>query len=202
MPPSHEDRVQIKPTAHLTVCHTMNIMEALERPPPSGYPPPSAALSETTTASSDVAVGAATSPPRPAPPPLGPLETSLQTYGQTDAFPPLPSVASHRSLPSPRTGRSQSLAIKRKPLSSTASPIATRYSTRDYLEAVKQLPRPEQRFSRSCSLDSPTLYEFPDGRNLLAAGLLSSRGSTASSGPSQPYVSMQLSHSPSFRMAK
>ncbi|KAK0631949.1 hypothetical protein B0T14DRAFT_387313, partial [Immersiella caudata] len=91
-------------------------------------------------------------------------------------------------LPSPRTGRSQSLAIKRKPLSSTASPIATRYSTRDYLDAVKRFPRPEQRFSRSCSLDSPTLYEFPDRQTLLATGLLSSRGSTVASGPSQPYT--------------
>src|SRR6185295_4507141 len=109
--------------------------------------------------------------PRPAPPPLGPhhTETERETYDQTDAFPPLPSLVT-QSLPANRTARSKSLAIKRKPLSSTASPIATRYSsaTRDYLDAY-QLPRPEQRFSRSCSLDSPTLYEFPNGRSLLPA---------------------------------
>jgi hypothetical protein len=191
-PTSHEDREQIRPS----VCHTMNTMEALQRPPPSGHPAPSAALSETTTASPGVAIGGPASPPRPAPPPLGPLQTSLQTHDQTDAFPPLPSVPAshHHSLPSPRSGRSQSLAIKRKPLSSTASPIATRYSTRDYLDPVKRFPRPEQRFSRSCSLDSPTLYEFPDRQTLVATGLLlSSHGSTASVEPSQPYVTMPLS---------
>ncbi|KAH8676255.1 hypothetical protein BX600DRAFT_197710 [Xylariales sp. PMI_506] len=50
--------------------------------------------------------------------------------------------------------------IRRKPLSSSASPIATRYSSGEYLAIAKALPRPEHRFSRSFSVDSPTLYEF------------------------------------------
>ncbi|KAI1102350.1 hypothetical protein F4804DRAFT_313286 [Jackrogersella minutella] len=52
-------------------------------------------------------------------------------------------------------------SIRRKPVSSTASPIATRYSAGEYLNLAKDLPRPEQRFSRSFSVDSPTVYEFP-----------------------------------------
>ncbi|KAI0152169.1 hypothetical protein F4776DRAFT_600289 [Hypoxylon sp. NC0597] len=52
-------------------------------------------------------------------------------------------------------------SIRRKPLSSTASPIATRYSSGEYLAITKGLPRPDQRFSRSFSVDSPTVYEFP-----------------------------------------
>ncbi|KAK3362219.1 hypothetical protein B0T25DRAFT_425 [Lasiosphaeria hispida] len=147
----------------------MYTMAALD--PPRGHTP-----SDTTSASPPAA------PRRPAPPPLGPLET----HGQADAFPPLPNLPATYSLPSPRAGRSKSLAIKRKPLSSTASPLATRYSTRDYLEAISQYPRPEQRFSRSCSLDSPTLYEFPDHRSLVAAGLLKSSDSASSSEASQP----------------
>ncbi|KAF3061429.1 hypothetical protein GL218_03694 [Daldinia childiae] len=52
-------------------------------------------------------------------------------------------------------------SIRRKPLSSTASPIATRYSSGEYLAIAKGLPGPDQRFSRSFSVDSPTVYEFP-----------------------------------------
>lgn len=54
-------------------------------------------------------------------------------------------------------------SIRRKPLSSTASasPIAARYSSGEYLTIAKGLPRPEQRFSRSFSVDSPTVYDFP-----------------------------------------
>ncbi|KAI1764277.1 hypothetical protein GGR53DRAFT_494506 [Hypoxylon sp. FL1150] len=52
-------------------------------------------------------------------------------------------------------------SIRRKPLSSTASPVATRYSSGEYLAITKGLPKPDQRFSRSFSLDSPTVYDFP-----------------------------------------
>ena len=53
-------------------------------------------------------------------------------------------------------------SIRRKPLSSTASAIATRYSSGEHLaNAVKGLPRPEQRYDRAFSVDSPTVYEFP-----------------------------------------
>ncbi|CAJ2512820.1 Uu.00g009390.m01.CDS01 [Anthostomella pinea] len=50
--------------------------------------------------------------------------------------------------------------IRRKPLSSTASPIATRYSSGEYL-AIVNLPRPDHRYDRSFSVDSPTVYHFP-----------------------------------------
>ncbi|KAI0126008.1 hypothetical protein BJ170DRAFT_583727 [Xylariales sp. AK1849] len=50
--------------------------------------------------------------------------------------------------------------IRRKPLSSSASPIVTRYSSGEYLTIARGLPRPEQRYSRSYSVDSPTVYEF------------------------------------------
>ncbi|OTB19792.1 hypothetical protein K445DRAFT_313566 [Daldinia sp. EC12] len=52
-------------------------------------------------------------------------------------------------------------SIRRKPLSSTASSIATRYSSGEYLAFAKGLPGPDHRFSRSFSVDSPTVYEFP-----------------------------------------
>ncbi|KAI1470868.1 uncharacterized protein F4812DRAFT_281706 [Daldinia caldariorum] len=52
-------------------------------------------------------------------------------------------------------------SIRRKPLSSTASSIATRYSSGEYLAFAKGPPGPDHRFSRSFSVDSPTVYEFP-----------------------------------------
>jgi hypothetical protein len=52
-------------------------------------------------------------------------------------------------------------AIRRKPLSSTASPIASRYSSGEHLSVGKDFPTPDQRYSRSQSVDSPTVYEFP-----------------------------------------
>ncbi|KAI2621225.1 hypothetical protein GGR54DRAFT_93280 [Hypoxylon sp. NC1633] len=78
-----------------------------------------------------------------------------------DAVPALPVSRNTRGLvidssAIPRPVRS----IRRKPLSSTASPIATRYSSGEYLTIAKGLPGPEQRFSRSFSVDSPTVYEF------------------------------------------
>lgn len=55
--------------------------------------------------------------------------------------------------------------IRRKPLSKTASPIATRYSSGDYLATVvKSLPKPEQRYDRAYSVDSPTVYDFPQAQ--------------------------------------
>ncbi|KAL2132303.1 hypothetical protein VTI74DRAFT_3966 [Chaetomium olivicolor] len=143
---------------------------------------------DTPTASSEVAP--APHPPRPVPHPLslGPRET----HDQTDAFPELPPVPSKRPLPSPRSGRSMSLAqisgpIKRKPLSSTASPAAVRFSKgAAYTDIIADLSRPEQRFARSCSLDSPTLYEFPDHRSLLATSSLNAVSWPASPDGSQP----------------
>lgn len=95
-------------------------------------------------------------------------EETLDQLETDHQFPPLPTISDQRPIPSPSKGRSQSLAytpapIKRKPLSSSASPLATRFSSpgKGYLDIIRDLPRPESRFSRSCSLDSPTLYEFP-----------------------------------------
>ena len=56
--------------------------------------------------------------------------------------------------------------IKRKPLSATASPSAVRYSNTSSSSTTSpptfiDLPQPDQRFSRSYSIDSPTLYEYP-----------------------------------------
>jgi hypothetical protein len=152
---------------------------------------------DTPIASSQVAP--ARLPPRPVP---------LETHDHTDAFPELPPVPPKHPLPSPRSGRSLSLAqlsgpIKRKPLSSTASPAAVRFSKgAAYADALADLPRPEQRFARSCSLDSPTLYEFPDHRSLLAtASSLNTVDWPASPDASQPYVCFLTRSSCSKRFA-
>lgn len=53
--------------------------------------------------------------------------------------------------------------IKRKPLSSTASALATRFSQSSATTAWPahiDLPTPNRRFSRSTSIDSPTIYEY------------------------------------------
>jgi hypothetical protein len=66
-------------------------------------------------------------------------------------------------VPVSRNIRATSLAIRRKPLPPTASPLVTRHLSRDYQEIAPLAPlsKPETRFSRSYSVDSPTLYEFP-----------------------------------------
>ncbi|GJC86986.1 hypothetical protein ColLi_09824 [Colletotrichum liriopes] len=91
-----------------------------------------------------------------------------------------PNRDSHRPAaspsPSPGRTRSQTLpvvtptfntakAIKRKPLSSTASQLAASYgsgSTTPSVLSPSDFPAPDTRFSRSYSVDSPTLYEYPD----------------------------------------
>ncbi|KAK1508304.1 uncharacterized protein CCOS01_15965 [Colletotrichum costaricense] len=85
--------------------------------------------------------------------------------------------------PSPGRTRSQTLpvqvitptfnpakAIKRKPLSSTASQLAASYGTGSgsstpSILSPSAFAAPETRFSRSYSVDSPTLYEFSDSNN-------------------------------------
>lgn len=151
---------------------------------------------ETPTASSEVA-SAGLSPP-PSPP-------SAPARNETDAFPdlplpPPPPPPPRHTLPSSRSGRSLSLAqlsgpVKRKPLSSTASPAAVRFSkgAAAYANILADLPRPEQRFARSCSLDSPTLYEFPDHRSFLETSSLNTVvDSPESPSSSRPYVSSLL----------
>ncbi|KAH9903914.1 hypothetical protein F4778DRAFT_72206 [Xylariomycetidae sp. FL2044] len=78
-----------------------------------------------------------------------------------DDVPPLPVNRNTRKLVIDSAAAVLPPSIRRKPLSSTASPIATRYSSGEYLSIVKDLPRPEQRYSRSFSVDSPTVYDFP-----------------------------------------
>ncbi|KAI1817782.1 hypothetical protein GGS20DRAFT_455040 [Poronia punctata] len=86
------------------------------------------------------------------PPPLNTSQaSSVSSPGDTNGL----NIAARVTVPA-------ALPIRRKPLSSTASPIATRYSSGEYLASVvKDLPRPEQRYDRSFSVDSPTVYEFP-----------------------------------------
>jgi len=87
--------------------------------------------------------------------PTAPAFTSASSVSGTSQAAQLP------SLPNSRNVRSKSLAIRRKPLAPTASPLATKYTSRDYLEIGQPAGKPETRFSRSYSVDSPTLYEFP-----------------------------------------
>ncbi|TPX06997.1 uncharacterized protein E0L32_011065 [Thyridium curvatum] len=135
-------------------------MAALEPRPARGHHPSDSLISDTSNASSELVPGSIPHSSRPPP---------LSLTRKQDDHP----VGSSRPLPSPRSGRSQSLAaqasptfapapIKRKPLSATASPLAVSYTTGSHLDILRDLPGPEQRFSRSFSVDSPTLYEFPE----------------------------------------
>ncbi|KAI0913207.1 hypothetical protein F4823DRAFT_85700 [Ustulina deusta] len=118
--------------------------------------PSLSALSETSTASTHVSFSAFPFYAADQPPPLNPR--------------PAPSVSGSRNtkglvLNSGRVSGPPAQPIRRKPLSSTASPIATRYSSGEHLASfVKSLPRPEQRYDRSFSVDSPTVYEFPQAQ--------------------------------------
>ncbi|KAI1259795.1 hypothetical protein F5Y18DRAFT_287253 [Xylariaceae sp. FL1019] len=119
------------------------------------HPHPSlSALSETSRASSDVSSHA-------------PFPSFTDYSPSLNSFPtPLSSVSSPRNAKglalNNRATISAAQPIRRKPLSSTASSIATRYSSGEYLaSASRDLPRPDQRYDRSFSLDSPTVYEFP-----------------------------------------
>ncbi|KAI5926311.1 hypothetical protein F4810DRAFT_590345 [Camillea tinctor] len=122
--------------------------------PSQKHPSSPGAKSETSRASSDLSSLPRPLPSFPLPPrsqesvPALPVSRNIRNLvidDNTTALPPAPS-------------------IKRKPLSAAASPIATRYSSGAYLAAIaKPRPKPEQKYSRSCSLDSPTIYEFPRG---------------------------------------
>ncbi|KAI1155256.1 hypothetical protein F4825DRAFT_85952 [Nemania diffusa] len=122
--------------------------------------PSLSALSETSSASTHVSSFPSYPDPVYADQPPPPTPTAPLTFA------PAPLVSSLRNTKglvlSGRTSVSATRPIRRKPLSATASPIATRYSSGEYLASVvKSLPRPEQRYDRSFSVDSPTVYEFP-----------------------------------------
>ncbi|QPC75098.1 hypothetical protein HYE68_005850 [Fusarium pseudograminearum] len=79
-----------------------------------------------------------------------------------DVLPGSSSVPGPESVTSP-TGSIQSSGsfIKRKPLSTSASAIALRFSSSGSpLPSIIDLPLPSQRYSRPGLIDSPTLYEF------------------------------------------
>ena len=66
------------------------------------------------------------------------------------------------ALPSAQSQSPRQSRIRRKPVSSTASPVVSRYSSGEYLAAARGLVLAEQqRASRSFSLDSPTVYSHP-----------------------------------------
>ncbi len=69
----------------------------------------------------------------------------------------------HSSPSAASTPRSSIHNIKRKPLSSSASAFALRFSQGSGSAAPSpiELPRPDHRFSRTGSVDSPILYEYP-----------------------------------------
>ncbi len=88
-------------------------------------------------------------------------------HSSPPAGPPLP--------PAARPARSQSLAsqtsqpIRRKPLSATAaSSLAVSYLSRDHVQILHH-PPPENSFARPFSVDSPTLYEFPESATALGS---------------------------------
>ncbi|KAI0815920.1 hypothetical protein GGR55DRAFT_675527 [Xylaria sp. FL0064] len=116
--------------------------------------PSLSALSETSTASSHVSFSAFPFH-GDRPPPLNTFPASSVSGSRNTK-----GLVLHQS--SGRNSGPPAQPIRRKPLSSTASPIATRYSSGEHLASVvKSLPRPEHRYDRAFSVDSPTVYEFP-----------------------------------------
>ncbi|TVY62269.1 hypothetical protein LSUE1_G010057 [Lachnellula suecica] len=80
--------------------------------------------------------------------------------GHRNNRPRIPSLSLRaRGLSSASSTSSSSSSVRRKPLPSTASPLATRFSSGEHLAATLELP--EQPFTRPYSVDSPTLHEFP-----------------------------------------
>ncbi|KAF4455022.1 hypothetical protein F53441_2583 [Fusarium austroafricanum] len=94
-------------------------------------------------------------PPSPRP---SPTHARSQTV---DALPGSTSVSGSIASPSGSVQSPIRGPIKRKPLSSSASALALRYSASGSpLPSPLDLEKPSQRFARPCTIDSPTLYEF------------------------------------------
>ncbi|KAG5813278.1 hypothetical protein H9Q74_002315 [Fusarium xylarioides] len=96
--------------------------------------------------------------PHPPSPKSSPAHARSQTV---DVLPGSSSVSG--SIASPVSSVQSPIGgpIKRKPLSSSASALALRYSASGSpLPSPLDLGKPSQRFARPCSVDSPTLYEF------------------------------------------
>ncbi|CAM1506818.1 Fc.00g064590.m01.CDS01 [Cosmosporella sp. VM-42] len=106
-------------------------------------------------------------------------------------------------VPSTNTGSStgppSGNPLKRKPLSSVASALATRFSSSSSpaLPSPIDLPKPNQRFTRPFSVDSPTLYEFsPDVRS---RSVTQSQNATVASNDAAPPETRNIpvrAHSP------
>ncbi|KAF4984833.1 hypothetical protein FZEAL_61 [Fusarium zealandicum] len=70
------------------------------------------------------------------------------------------SACGHTASASASVNTPSGRPIKRKPLSSSASALALRFSSSGSpLPSPLQLSKPDQRFVRPCSVDSPTLYD-------------------------------------------
>ncbi|KAG5793371.1 hypothetical protein H9Q69_007568 [Fusarium xylarioides] len=96
--------------------------------------------------------------PHPPSPKSSPAHARSQTV---DVLPGSSSVSG--SIASPVSSVQSPIGgpIKRKPLSSSASALALRYSASGSpLPSPLDLGKPSQRSARPCSVDSPTLYEF------------------------------------------
>ncbi|KAI4601703.1 hypothetical protein KJ359_011834 [Pestalotiopsis sp. 9143b] len=131
-------------------------------------------VSETPNASSDVS----SSQPLPSQPP----NTSVPDVpahahsSSTSKNPRKLTINSEIARPPPARP-----AIRRKPLSVSASPVATRFSSGAYLSIQRDQARLEQRTSRSFSLDSPTVYGFEQASIIeTVAGLSFPRAKVAS----------------------
>ncbi|KAI1031437.1 hypothetical protein LB504_000982 [Fusarium proliferatum] len=96
--------------------------------------------------------------PHPPSPKSSPAHARSQTV---DVLPGSSSVSGSVASPSSSVQSPIGGPIKRKPLSSSASALALRYSASGSpLPSPLNLGKPSQRFARPCSVDSPTLYEF------------------------------------------
>ncbi|RDL41931.1 uncharacterized protein BP5553_01910 [Venustampulla echinocandica] len=84
--------------------------------------------------------------------------TLRYSQGQTNNRPRIHSL-SLRSRAFSSASSTSSSSVRRKPLPSTASPLATRFSSGSHLAATIELPEPS--LPRLYTSDSPTLHEFP-----------------------------------------
>ncbi|KAL2067488.1 hypothetical protein VTL71DRAFT_1913 [Oculimacula yallundae] len=113
-----------------------------------------------TTPSSDTSHDSS-DPPSVRPPHDLDFHTSNTTHRNTRPRNPSVSVRSRTATLSSVTSTSStsSSPVRRKPLPSTASPLATRFSSGEHLVATLQPP--DQNYVRPYSVDSPTLHDFP-----------------------------------------
>ncbi|KAF3012403.1 hypothetical protein E8E14_010179 [Neopestalotiopsis sp. 37M] len=145
-------------------------------------PPSVTSVSETPNASSDV------SSPRLLPSQLPDPSVPTAAAAAVPVAQQLPSSPSSTRNPRKLTINSDIARppsaghlIRRKPLSISASPIATRFSSGHYLGIARDKQRLEQRTSRSFSLDSPTVYGFEQASIIeTVAGLSFPRAKVAS----------------------